>query len=173
MSQKHILLDNYFGVAKIASTKGFRGEMKLVFFTKDYSFKKNEFIFISRQGLPVPYKVEYLSKTADPLLKLIGVDSMEESKKFIGSEILVERLDTVQEGEQEVDDWNAFIGLSIRCNEKVIGKIIRVEEFPSQTMATIIDSDDTEKYVPLIDEWIKEVNMNLMYIEMNLPDGLL
>lgn len=53
-----------------------------------------------------------------------------------------------------------------------IGKVVRVEDFPSQDMLIVKTSEDTEVMVPFVKAIVPEVNVAEQYLTVTPPAGL-
>lgn len=56
-------------------------------------------------------------------------------------------------------------------DQKTLGKIHEIRAFPQQVMAVILREKE-ELFIPLVDDWIEEIDFSLKIVNMILPDGI-
>ncbi|MGP1414217.1 MAG: ribosome maturation factor RimM [Bacillales bacterium] len=81
-------------------------------------------------------------------------------------------MNLLNENEYYYDD---LISLNIidKLTKENIGKVISVEEFPAQITLKCISNNKKEFYIPFIDVFIDEININENYIVVNTIEGMI
>lgn len=102
-----------------------------------------------------------------------GVTSIEAAEKLAGGYCLARRADVPEEALLGADafNWNGWQVEDAVCGR--VGTVACVEERPGQLMMTVACEDGTEALIPLVDEFIVEIDELAQIIHMNLPTGLL
>ena len=151
-------------IGKIISCHGFNGEIVVDWFTDDLELKKGDFLFVIIDKKGVPFSIKEI-KGANNILKLEYIESEEDSRQITGCKIGIET-NHIEEIESEWQDFSVF------NNELYIGKLIRLEEYPQQTMLIIANSQSEEILIPFVENWLIEVSEFSQLIRFNLPEGL-
>jgi len=151
-------------IGKIVSRHGFKGDVVVEWFIDDIEISKGDFLFVIIDEKGVPFSIKEI-KGENNILHLEFINSEKEAAQVVGCEIAIEADDI----EQVEGEWQDF---SVYNNEIFIGKLLRWEEYPQQTMLIIQKSDSEEILIPFVEEWLIEVSENLQLIRLNLPEGL-
>ena len=107
------------------------------------------FVFVLREGLPVPYRSENISE-------------------LIGLEGFVLRSDVAEDGEGELT-WQDLVGYSVQDQETgTVGIIAHVDESTINTLATLEDG----KMLPLHEDFILDIDTENRVLHVNLPFAL-
>lgn len=107
-----------------------------------------------------------------PLIKFSGIDTIEQGLHLIGLEVAAERevLDDGEGGHFIVD----LIGLkAIGEDGEDYGTILDVLQNTAQDLYEIRHPSGKTFFVPVVDEFVKEINVDEGYIRLSLIDGLL
>lgn len=107
------------------------------------------FVFVLREGLPVPYRLENISE-------------------LIGLEGFVLRSDVAEDGEGELT-WQDLVGYTVQDQETgTVGIIAHVDESTINTLATLEDG----KMLPLHEDFILDIDTEKRVLHVNLPFAL-
>lgn len=111
------------------------------------------FVFVLRDGLPVPYRSEQISE-------------------LIGMEGYVLRSDIAEDGEGELT-WQDLVGYSIEDEATngegtKVGVIAHIDESTINTLATLEDG----RMLPLHEDFITEIDTDAHVVRVNLPFAL-
>ena len=107
------------------------------------------FVFVLREGLPVPYRSENISE-------------------LIGLEGFVLRSDVAEDGEGELT-WQDLVGYTVQDQETgTVGIIAHVDEQTINTLATLEDG----KMIPLHEDFILDIDTEKRVLHVNLPFAL-
>ncbi len=162
-------------VGIIRRSHGYKGHGK-VSIADPYvdDFKKQDFVFIEIDGYKVPFRIEELSEDQDIIIKLAGCDSSEEMNRYQLHALHLLSKDIEVDDTQPLSQPNKLIDMMI-IDQSVgaIGNIIRVDDYPQQKMAIIIDENEKEILIPLHDSLIDRIALEEKAIYMNLPEGLI
>lgn len=98
------------------------------------------------------------------------IDNKELAESYKSFCLLVEKTNDLAKGFYYFSDLE-------KCNViskgKVIGKVIKVEEFPAQTTLRVKAEGGKEFFVPFIKEFINSVSIEKLEIDINLWEGML
>lgn len=173
----NVTFKNTRKVGRILKTHGTGGEVLVNSeFDLPDTFTKVESIFIMIDEQLVPFFIESTliksSKTA--AVKLEDVDATEQASElsendwYLTEKKFSELLDTpVNES-----DWLQGYSL-VDQNEKKIGKIIHIEEIPSNTLIEVQTQEGKNCQVPFNEETIISINKQQKTAKVHIPEGLL
>lgn len=167
-------MENFLEIGQIVNSYGLKGQMKIVPFTDDitrYSDLKTIYIEINKQLKE--YKIEQVKyHKNNVLIKLEGIDDINDTEQFKNCFVKVNRKDAVKLPEDTyfiVD----LIGLEAFTEENVLlGKIVDV--FPTGSNDVYVVKDELGKQIllPAISEVVKNVDIPNKKMIVNLIKGL-
>lgn len=140
------------------------------------SLQKTKAIFINVDGNQVPYFVENISfdgQTA--IIKFEEFNGPEDVKPHNSEELSLNEKDAQSVKKKIISAFgiNDFIGFKIYDIESdTEGTITNVQEFPQQLMATVL-TNNNEYFLPLIENFITDIDIRNKIIKMTLPQGIL
>ena len=161
-------------VGVITTTHGVRGEVKVfpttddpkrfkklkkvILFTKDYSEKKVESVKFFKQFV---------------ILKLEGVDTMDDALLLKNGELLVERADAVEceEDEYFIADLYGIVVFDEQDNR--LGTITEVYQTGANDVYEITREDESTFLIPAIKECVLSVDIKARRMQIHLMDGLI
>ena len=111
------------------------------------------FVFVMRDGLPVPYRSERISE-------------------LIGLEGFVLRSDVAEDGEGELT-WQDLVGYTVLDGDAnggwtTVGEIETIDETTINTLATLKDG----RMMPLHEDFILEIDTDERIVRVRLPFAL-
>ena len=151
----------------VAKTHGTKGEFKIV---TDIKVKLTEWAFLEIREKPVPFYIEQ-AQTANHdewLVKLQGINSMEQAQAFLGFKLLVPK--TKGKTKPKAGDFNLNGFKLVDINLGEIGEIVATEELPQQTML-ITHYKGQQVMIPMVEAFIHNVDEAKEIIYLNLPEG--
>lgn len=154
----------YLQAGEIVSTHGVRGEMKLYPWSDGpeflLSFKR---VLIDRKE----YRVTScrVQKTCN-LLKLEGIDSVEDAQKMRGKVLEVYRMDAPQ----EMIFVPELIDMTVMCDGQTVGKIIDVLDYPGNKVYVI--QGEHQYMVPAVKEFIISTDLEKNIMQIRMIEGM-
>jgi 16S rRNA processing protein RimM len=167
-------MNQFLELGQIVNTKGLKGEVKVNPFTESIDrFETLDTILIQIKKENKEFKIEKVGYQKNQvILKLKGIDIVEEAEKLKNCYILISRDDVepLPEGTYYIVD---LIGLEVftESGEK-LGIVDDIYNTGSNDIYVVKDELGKQKLLPGIDEVIKEVNLNDKKIIVNLIEGL-
>lgn len=136
---------------------------------------KNDVIFMDEDGALIPFFVQDIVEE-DSGVKVLFDEyfQLEEVRALSDKQMYIRKSD---EGRMIVEDpfmqldYDEILNYSCEDGEGILGSLVRIEAYPQQMMA-IISCDDYEILIPLIKEYVVEINDFKKKIIFDLPDGL-
>lgn len=171
-------LDETYQLGYILKTHGLRGHVVAHFDVDDTAaYLKLKTVYLTLPGAPtklVEHKVEKVQSQpgARVLLKLHGIDRIEEAEPLRGSQL---HLPLAQLPELEDDQFYFHDVIGFTVVDENLGPLGTVENFyelPQQDMLAM-RYQGQEVLIPVVDELVSHANQEKKEIYVNLPDGLL
>lgn len=168
-------MEEYLEIGKIVNTNGLKGLLKVMPLTDDITrFEDLETIYIQIGKDLVEKKIEdvkYIKNMV--LLKLEGIDSIDEAEKYKNLYIKINKKNAV-----ELPEDSYLIVDVIKCDVytdegELLGKMIDVLDTGSNDVYVVKNSEGKEILLPAIKEVIKSVDIANKKIIVKLMDGLI
>ncbi len=174
---------DFIKIASVIKTHGYRGNIVLkknrniLFSQLNKCLKEGNAIFISKDGIPVPFFIstDSLDFINDEIiqLKLDEINELEKARDFINNEVYL----TTDCIEQELDgDLPPSEGIGFKVQDKnygFIGIVIDFNEDIPKNPLLIIEKDGKELMIPVNGDLIISINTVEKEIQTHLPSGYL
>lgn len=169
--QEEKMKDGMLEIGKIVNTHGIRGELKVQPWCDDPEvFNELEYIYIGEDKYDILRS--RLHKNCIILL-LDSIDDINIAEKYKNKIIKVEReqLGELPEGTYYIADLE---GLEVRTDDgNVLGTIDEIIKTGSNDVYVLKAPGNKPILIPVIDEVVKEVNINEGYVLVKLLEGLI
>ena len=165
--------DCYF-LGKITRRHGLQGNVFLKLDTdQPEMYNKLDSIFIEINGLLVPFFVAKQSRSKGDTLIISYKNSTEALvDQTIGRDVFMP-LSTLPKLSGNKFYYHEVIGFEIREEDgKTCGNIVSINDQTAQHYF-ILDLAGKEIIIPIIKDWILELNREEKYLKMQLPEGLM
>ena len=103
-------------------------------------------------------------------VKFEEITTKEEVDSYKSYSLLIDKTDDLAKGFYYFSDLEKC---NVKTDGKIIGKVIKVEEFPAQITLRVKSNEGKEFFVPFIKEFIKNVSLENQEIEVVLWEGML
>ena len=165
-------MKQYLEIAKIVATQGIRGEVRCQYYC-DAPEVLCEFdtLYLDKGATEVHVTRAFPHKNL-VILKLEGVDSIEDAQKYIGKMLYLDR------GDAELPEDTYFIqdiiGLEVRDADtgEVYGKVTEIYQNGAADVYSMKQENGTELMFPCIDEVVKKIDVEGGVILITPLDGL-
>jgi 16S rRNA processing protein RimM len=165
---------NLFPIGRVVKPHGIKGKVKVEYFGEDLdrlSLYREIFIKDDRDK-PEAYEVlETIPQPPRLILRLKGIERIEEAEPLIGKEILIERksLLKLEEGEYY---WVDLLGMKVETEGgKRIGKIREI--FPTGANDVyVVEGKRGEILLPATDEVIRSIDLKGRVMKVARMEGL-
>lgn len=156
----------YLPTGQIVNTHGLKGYVKIQPWADDPAdlLDFDRFFIDGRE-----YEVEQASlQKSMVLLKLAGVDTIDEAAKLRNKELLIAREDVdLEEGVVFIAD---LIGLTVLADGVEIGKITEVLTPPGNDVYVV--KGEREYLIPAVKEFVEELNPEAGFVRVHLIEGM-
>lgn len=165
--------DCYY-LGKITKKHGFKGNLILHLDTDEpESYIDMESVFIEKDGILVPFFFEFIGPhTSGKLLAKFEDIGAEEAERLVNKSLYLPLAELpALEGTEFY--FHEIIGFTIIDDVKgEVGIVKSVNDNGVQAIL-IIDANGKEVLIPIINEWIHEVNRQEKFIKLETPEGLI
>lgn len=166
--------DDCFYLGKIAKKFSFKGEVLIYLDTDEPEMYEDlESVFVEFNKNLVPFFIENAQLHKNDFLKVRfeDVDNEEKADELIGREVYLP-LSMLPKLEGNKFYYHEVIGFDvIDTRLGNIGKIVSINDSAAQPLFEI-EKDGIEILIPMIDNFIIEVNRTNKSITLNTPEGL-
>lgn len=173
-------------IGKINKTHGIKGELSVSIFNDAVveSLAENSCLIMDMDGIFTPFFVKSVRPRGSEaiLVTFDGYDSQEEVAAWTGKEVYIERdkLAKLSENKNIEEDDGAegfyasqLIGyIAVDGNGAEIGEIVDIDD-STDNVLFVIQRGDHNVLVPIVDEFIDEIDTENTILKLSLPDGLL
>ncbi len=165
----------YFEIGQIVNHFGIRGFVKVNPFTADITkFERLKSILIEKEKKLIEIEIEEVKYSKNQvLLKLKGINTIEEAEKYRGCYIKIARkdLDELPKGTYFIAD---LIGLAVYTEEGILlGKIYDIYNSGANDIYVVKDAKGKQILLPAIKEVIKQIDIEQEKIIVHLLKGLI
>ncbi|QNU65360.1 16S rRNA processing protein RimM [Ruminiclostridium herbifermentans] len=165
----------YLIVGQLVNTHGVKGELKAIPMTDDPNrFLELEWVFIDKNGKLEKYNISGVKFFKQfVILKLEGVDTMNDAEKLKGFYMKVDRANAVKlpKGSFFIAD---IIGLKVYDeNNVLLGQLTDVLQTGSNDVYVVKHDNGKEILIPALKSVVKEISLDDKRISVILPKGLL
>ena len=154
----------YIEAGEIVTTHGVRGEVKVLCWLDDPEMLC-EFDRCRINGKEFEMEQVRVQKTCN-LVKLHGIDTVEEAQKMRGRKIELYR--------EDIDDEIIFaaelIGMEVFVAGEKIGKITEVLDYPGNSVYVV--KGQYEYMIPAVNQFILETDMEANTMQVKLLEGM-
>lgn len=168
-------MEEYLEIGQIVNTSGLKGELKVNPLTDDITrFEDLETVYIQKHKDLVEFKIQGVKYNKNMvILKLEGIDNIDEAEKYRNFYIKINRKDAI-----ELPDDSYFIVDILQCEvftdaNEHLGKVVDVFSTGSNDVYTVKTEEGKEILLPAIEDVIKEVDIANKKIVVHILDGLI
>ena len=167
-------MKEYFEIGQIVNTSGLKGILKIKPFTDDIKkFSNLKTIYIKTKSGLTEFKIEQVRYVKNMvMLKLAGIDTVEEAEKYrnLYIKILRDQEEELEEGSYYVVD---ILGCKVNTDaNQELGKIVDVFQTGSNDVYVVKDEQGKQILLPAIKQVIINVDIKNKIITVHLLEGL-
>jgi|TARA_B100001059_G_scaffold3427_1_gene2794 16S rRNA processing protein RimM len=146
----------------------FKGELIFYSELKSVFVENLDSLFVNFNESYVPFQIIKVKshKKNNYRTQLQNVNSESEAKRLLKKDIYIERIENSDNSDYLVDNFKVY------NNNKYIGVVISTINKTEQSIMEVKMSNKVV-LIPLVDQFIVEINDEELKIDMDLPEGLL
>lgn len=132
-----------------------------------------EYLFVEHNGQSVPYFLTSIVEgdTEYFTLKFEGIDDPESAQALTQKTLYLDKSALEDIAIDPIHQVQGIAGLVLWNKRRSFGEISEVVQFPSQLMLKL--REHTEVLIPLVEEWIVDLDFNDKKLVMDFPEGLI
>ena len=168
-------MQKYFEVGQIVNTFGIKGLVKVKAFTDELErFEELKKVYVCKKDKLEEIEIEEVKYHKDMvLLKIKGIENMEDAEKLKGLYLKIDRKDAkkLPEGTYFIAD---LIGLDVYSDEnELLGKLEDIFNSGANDVYVVKDENGKQILLPGIPDVIKEIDLEQEKIVVHLLKGLI
>ena len=146
----------------------FKGELIFYSELKSVFVENLDSLFVNFNESYVPFQIIKVKshKKNNYRTQLQNVNSESEAKRLLKKDIYIERIENSDNSDYLVDNFKVY------NNNKYVGVVISTINKTEQSIMEVKMSDKVV-LIPLVDQFVVEINDEELKIDMDLPEGLL
>ncbi len=167
-------MEEHLRVGVITTTHGVKGEVKVYPTTDDPNrFKKLKQIYLDTGKELIPFEIESVKFFKQMvILKLKGIDNINDVEKYRGKDLLITRDNAVELGENENFIFDLIDCQIITDEGEKLGILSEVLTTAANDVYVVKTNNGKEILIPSIKECILDVNVENKIITVHLLEGL-
>lgn len=166
---------DYYNVGKIVNTHGVRGEVRVLATTDfiDERFNPGQMLYLQQTGQPLALEIETARQHKGMILvKFVGYDNINDVQAFRDHELMVSADD-----QQELEDgqyyYHQIIGLTVQTLDGTkLGTIKEILSPGANDVWVVQRPNAKDLLLPVIDDVVKNVDLDRGIVEVELMEGL-
>ena len=160
---------DFIYLGQIVNTHGIKGEIRIVsdFKYKDEIFKKGNYIYIGNDKIKEELNSYRVHKNYD-MVTLVGINDINDVLKYKGKKVFINRNEHNFSGILDED----IINLDVYANNKLVGIVTDILKSSAHPIL-VVKKDNKENFIPFIDEFVLNVDLDNKKIEVKLIEGLI
>jgi 16S rRNA processing protein RimM len=157
-------------MGKVVNVVGLKGEVKIYSYTdRNERFEELEQIWLDNKAYAIE-NVRYQNKVV--ILKLEGINDRNKAEEQRNKKVYIEEAD-LQELPEDTYYVRDLIGISVVSGDGELGKITDVIQNSAQDLYEVKTAEGKKVYIPVVKEFVNEVDMENRVVKVTLPEGLL
>lgn len=167
-------------IGKFQKTHALKGELNVILDVDSSFLSDGNAVIVELDGIFVPFYASGIRPKGNTsyLVKLNGIDSEEEARRFVNKIIYAlksELAPFLEVEEEDIADEDELIGYEIidYDSNNVIGEIESIDSSTSNLLFIVASPSGATVYIPAAEEFVVEINDEEKKIYMRLPEGLI
>ena len=177
-----ITLSELYPIGYVTKTHGIKGELNVRLDT-DFNPEDFRFAVFDMDSIFVPFEIDYSRGKGDDirLVRLEGVDSVEEARSFVAKTFYVllrELKEHPGYDDASADEQGLYLSDLVGYdlfdeNGERVGEIVGYNDDTQNYLLEVKLPDGRKIYIPYVDEWLVDLNQDENRIAFTLPNGII
>ena len=166
--------EDCYELGYISKTKGLDGEVYVQLDVDEpENYQNLESVFLEIKKNLVPYFIQYIDfQDKKVVIAFEDIETLDQAKELVGTKLFLP-LDNLPPLEKGQFYYHEVIGFQIiDQNRGELGKITQIYETGNQDLIAM-QFQGKEVLIPLVDDFILNINREKNTLEVNLPEGLI
>ena len=137
---------------------------------------EQDFLFVEIDGGLVPFHVAQLRNKnhEEAIVKFDYVDNQQDARRLVAKQIYIDRESLQSDDEDDEIQIGVLVGYEcFTADGGKIGTITDIDEQNGTNPLFVVERADNELLIPIVDEWITEIDEDKKRIFFDLPEGLI
>ena len=169
-----------YPIGFVSKTHGIKGELNVQLDTQ-YNPEDFHFLVFDIDSIFIPFEIENSRGKGDAnrLVLLKGVTDVQEAKEFCGKTVYI-LLSELSKHPDYSEEQEGGLYLSDLIGFKVydetdtnIGEVVGFNDDTQNYLLEILRPNGTKVFIPYVDEWLLNINLETKTITFDLPNGLI
>jgi 16S rRNA processing protein RimM len=157
-------------MGKIVNVVGLKGEVKVYSYTdRNERFEELETIWLDNKQYNIQ-NVRYQNKVV--IIKLEGINDRNQAELQRNKKVYIEETD-LQELPEDTYYVRDLIGMEVVTETEKLGEITDVIQNAAQDLYEVKTEDGKKIYIPVVKQFVLDVDMETRVVKVELPEGLL
>jgi len=164
-----------YKIGMITRTHGVRGEVAFQFTDDVWDRVEADYLFLSLDGLLVPFFLEEWRFRSDSvaLLKFEDVDKADAAERLVGAEVFFPKALTPSEVDDEDLTWQMFTGFEVWQDGRCLGRVDSVYDQTANILLDVATPDGDSILIPAHEDFIQRADHRERRLYVHVPDELL
>lgn len=154
----------FLQAGEVVTTHGIRGDLKILPWSDGPDFLC-AFERVRIDGREYPVQACRIQKTCN-LLKLQGIDTVEDAQLLRGKTVEVYR----EDASEDIIFADELIGMQVLCDGKELGKIIDVLDYPGNKVYVV--QGEFEYMIPAVKQFVLSTDLDNNIMEVKIIEGM-
>jgi len=157
-------------IGKVVNVVGLKGELKIYSYTdRNERFEELDKIWLDNETYPIT-NVRYQNKVV--ILKLEGINDRNKAELQRNKKVYIEDAD-LKELPEDTYYVRDLIGMEVHTEDGCLGEITDVIQNAAQDLYEVKTESGKKVLVPVVKEFVLDVDMEQRTVKVKLPEGLL
>ena len=164
-------------VGKLLKAHGLNGEAKIQI-DEQYidQIVQTRYFFVKKGDGIQPLFIEYFRGVHAHIVKFEALNNREQLMHYAGASLFLKEADATLIYNPAKDNsksvYERFLGYMLFNESSEVGKIQQIDQYAHQDIA-LVDHQGKLVRIPMVEQWIINVDENKKMLTMGLPEGLL
>ena len=171
-----ILSNELTAIGILLKQHGIKGEITMRI-DCDLDVESLQCIVLNMDGIYVPFFIDSTRPRSSEsvLISVSGIDSENKAQELCGKDVFALRTDLQQfytDGDSEGFYLSDLIGFTLITGENQELGVIEDYDDSTENWLLIVKNEKNTIYIPIVEEFIVEIDYSQRILTMNLPEGL-
>lgn len=163
-------------IGKFQKTHALRGELNALINVDESYVEDGNPLIIEVEGIPVPFYAESIRPKGATsfLVKLKGIDNVEDANEMVNKDIFAIRNELEPYMDEDTLLEDDLVGFDvIDETHGRLGKLEYIDDSTQNQLLVVSTDSGDELFIPLVEDFIQEIDDENSVIRTSIPDGLL
>ena len=167
------ILENLVNIGTIIGTHHLIGTVKVNSIFQEIDLIVGEKVLIEKKDIRKILTIKDIKRLNDRklLINFYEINGIDQAKEINGYQIKIRR-NLLPEKDSDEFYFTDLLGLQVYDNGTKIGDVLDVLETAAHNILIVIDENEKEILIPIVEEFVKEIDFKSGKINVNLIEGM-